>query len=35
MIQYIQDFDANLDAEMRDTIDEFVEPMPFIMSSGL
>jgi Terminase large subunit, T4likevirus-type, N-terminal/Terminase RNaseH-like domain len=34
MLQYIQDFDSNTDAEMRDTIDEFIEPMPFIMSSN-
>ena len=32
MLQYIQDFDASTDAELRDTVDNFIEPMPFIMS---
>jgi hypothetical protein len=32
MVQYIQDFDANADAELRDNIDSFIEPMPFIMA---
>ena len=34
MIQLIQNFDANADQEMRDRIDEFIEPMPFIMSGS-
>jgi hypothetical protein len=32
MVQYIQDFDASADAELRDNIDAFIEPMPFIMA---
>jgi len=34
MIQLIQDFDSMADSELRDRIDEFVEPMPFIMVGG-
>jgi hypothetical protein len=31
MIQLLQQFDSNLDVEVRDTIDQFVEPLPFIL----
>jgi len=31
MAQLLQQFDANLDAELRDGVDTFLEPMPFIM----
>jgi hypothetical protein len=31
MLQMLKDFDANLDREVRDTLDDFLEPMPFIM----
>jgi aryl carrier-like protein len=31
MMQLLQEFDANMDAELRDNADNFVEPMPFIM----
>jgi hypothetical protein len=31
MVQLIQDFDPRLDQKMRDGLDDFVEPMPFIM----
>ena len=31
MAQMLQTFDAKLDAELRDSLDDFVEPMPFIM----
>ena len=31
MIQFMQNFDANFDAELRDGADAFIEPMPFIM----
>ena len=31
MIMMLQQFDANLDAELKDSIDTFIEPMPFIM----
>jgi hypothetical protein len=31
MIMMLQQFDANLDAELRDGLDTFIEPMPFIM----
>ena len=34
MVQNIQDFDANADAELRDNIDSFIEPMPFVMTTG-
>jgi hypothetical protein len=32
MVQLLQEFDANLDSEVRDTLQDFIEPMPFIMS---
>jgi len=31
MIMLLQQFDSNLDAELKDGIDTFIEPMPFIM----
>jgi hypothetical protein len=31
MIMLLQQFDAGLDSELRDSIDSFLEPMPFIM----
>lgn len=31
MIQLLQQFDANFDAELKDGLDTFIEPMPFIM----
>ena len=31
MMQVIQGFDANLDEQMRDNLDDYIEPMPFIM----
>jgi hypothetical protein len=31
MIQLLKDFDSKLDQEVRDTLDDFIEPMPFIM----
>ena len=34
MIQLLQQFDAGFDAELKDNIDTFVEPMPFIMVGG-
>jgi len=34
MIQLLQQFDAGLDYELRDSIENFQEPMPFIMLSG-
>lgn len=34
MIQLLQHFDAGFDLELRDNIDNFVEPMPFIMVGG-
>jgi len=34
MIQLLQHFDAGFDSELRDNIDNFVEPMPFIMVGG-
>ena len=33
MIQLLQGFDANLDEKLRDSIDDYIEPMPFIMIS--
>jgi hypothetical protein len=30
MMQTLQNYDANLDAEIKDS-NEFIEPMPFIM----
>jgi hypothetical protein len=32
MIQMLQNYDSNLDLEMRDNVDIFIEPMPFIAS---
>jgi len=31
MIQMLQSYDSTMDAELRDGLDTFVEPMPFIM----
>ena len=31
MAQLLQSFDATLDNQMRDNLDDFIEPMPFIM----
>jgi len=31
MIQMLQSFDATLDSELKDALDNFIEPMPFIM----
>ena len=31
MLQMLKDFDASLDATVRESLEEFVEPMPFIM----
>jgi len=31
MLQFLKEFDASLDSHVRDTLDDFVEPMPFIM----
>ena len=31
MLQFIKEFDANLDNQVRGTLDDFIEPMPFIM----
>jgi hypothetical protein len=31
MIQMLQGYDAGMDAELRDGLDTFIEPMPFIM----
>jgi hypothetical protein len=32
MVQMLQSFDAELDQHLRDGLDEFIEPMPFIMT---
>jgi hypothetical protein len=31
MLQFVKEFDASLDSYVRDSIEDFVEPMPFIM----
>jgi len=31
MVQLLQGFDANLDEKIRDSLDDYIEPMPFIM----
>jgi len=31
MLQFIKEFDEKLDSQVRDTLDDFIEPMPFIM----
>jgi hypothetical protein len=31
MTQVLQSYDADLESELRDTAEEFIEPMPFIM----
>ncbi len=31
MIQQLQQYDASMDAEIRDTADTFIEPLPFVM----
>lgn len=33
MIQMLQSFDPDLDQKLRDSLDDFIEPMPFIMVS--
>lgn len=35
MAQLLQNFDSNLDEQMRDNIDTIIEPMPFIMMGGI
>jgi hypothetical protein len=35
MIQQLQNFDSNVDSELRDTLEQFQEPMPFIMMTGM
>jgi hypothetical protein len=34
MLQTLQSYDARLDENMRDTTEEYLEPMPFIMTMG-
>jgi hypothetical protein len=34
MVQLLKEFDSQLDNELRDTLDDYIEPMPFIMSMG-
>lgn len=34
MVQVLQEFDARLDHSLRDSLQDFVEPMPFVMISG-
>ena len=31
MLQFVKEFDASLDSYVRDSVEDFVEPMPFIM----
>jgi hypothetical protein len=31
MVQYMQNFDSELDTVLKDSMDDFIEPMPFIM----
>jgi len=31
MVQHLQSFDPTIDDRLRDTLSDFVEPMPFIM----
>jgi hypothetical protein len=31
MLQFVKEFDASLDSYVRDNMDDFIEPMPFIM----
>jgi hypothetical protein len=31
MLQFIKEFDAQLDSHVRDALEDFIEPMPFIM----
>ena len=31
MMQMLQNYDAQLESELRDSVDQFIEPMPFIM----
>jgi hypothetical protein len=33
MVQMLKSFDPNLDEHLRDSLDDFIEPMPFIMMS--
>ena len=35
MLQMLQNFDSGFDEELRDNADSFVEPMPFVMVSGI
>jgi len=35
MMQILQNYDPTLEAELRDTVDDFVEPMPFIATFGM
>jgi hypothetical protein len=30
-VQMLQSFDPDLDTKLRDSLDDFIEPMPFIM----
>ena len=32
MVQLLQSYDPDLDQHLRDSLDDFIEPMPFIMS---
>lgn len=34
MVLLVQTFDSDLDSELKDTIDDFIEPLPFIASFG-
>jgi hypothetical protein len=34
MLQTLQSYDPRLDETMRDTTEEYLEPMPFIMTIG-
>jgi hypothetical protein len=34
MVQVLQEFDARLDHSLRDSLQDFIEPMPFVMISG-
>jgi len=31
MVQYMQNFDSELDTVLKDSMDDFIEPMPFIV----
>jgi hypothetical protein len=32
MVQLLQSYDPDLDQHLRDSLDDFIEPMPFIMT---